>query len=47
MPLPLLLIALVILVPVGARLGGRGDAGTVTAALLTVLVTVGGGSMLV
>jgi hypothetical protein len=47
MTLALLLIALVILVPVGARLGGRGEAGTVVAALLTVLVTVGAMSTLV
>jgi hypothetical protein len=47
MTLALLLIALVILVPAGARLGGRGEAGTVAAALLTVLVTVGAMSTLV
>jgi len=47
MPLALLLVALVILVPVGARLGGRGEAGTVAAALLTVVVTVGAMNSLV
>ena len=47
MPLALLLVALVILFPVGARLGGRGEAGTVAAALLTVVVTVGAMNSLV
>ncbi|MDQ3944901.1 MAG: hypothetical protein M3357_07100 [Actinomycetota bacterium] len=47
MPLALVLIARAILVPVGARLGSRGEAGTVAAALLTVLVTVGAMSTLV
>lgn len=47
MTLALLLVALVILVPVGTRLGARGEAGTVAAALLTVLVTVGAMSTLV
>ena len=43
----LLLVALVILVPVGARLGSRGDAGTVATALLTVGLTLGAASTLV
>ncbi|MGH9040579.1 MAG: hypothetical protein ACRDZ3_10135 [Acidimicrobiia bacterium] len=45
MPLALLLIALVLLVPV-AKLGSKGDAGTVAAALITVLLTVGAASSL-
>ena len=47
MTLALLLVALVLLVPAGARLGSKGDAGTVAAALLTVVLTVGAGSTLV
>ncbi len=47
MTLALLLVALVILVPAGARLGGRGDAGTVAAALLTAVLAVGAASTLV
>ena len=43
----LLLVALVILVPAGARLGSRGDAGTVAAALLAAVITVGAASTLV
>ena len=46
MTLALLLVALVLLVPAGARLGGRGDAGTVAAALLTVALTLGAVSIL-
>jgi hypothetical protein len=47
MTLALLLVALVILVPLGARLGSRGDAGTITAALLTAVLAVGAASTLV
>ncbi len=47
MTLALLLVALVILVPLGARLGSRGDAGTVLAAVLTAALTVGAASTLV
>ena len=46
MTLALLLVALVILVPAGARLGSRGDAGTMAAALLTVGLTLGAVSTL-
>jgi hypothetical protein len=46
MTLALLLVALVLLVPAGARLGSRGDAGTVAAAFLTVLITLGAVSSL-
>jgi hypothetical protein len=47
MTLALLLVALVLLVPVGTRLGSRGDAGTITAALLTAVLAVGAASTLV
>jgi len=42
MALAPLLLALLLLVPAGSRLGGKGEAGTVAAALLTVLVVVVG-----
>jgi hypothetical protein len=34
-------------VPAGARMGSRGDAGTITAALLTAVLAVGAASTLV
>ena len=46
MPLALLLVALVLLVPAGARLGSKGDAGTVAAAFITVALAVGAASTL-
>jgi hypothetical protein len=40
---PLLLaFALGLLVPVGSRIGGRGEAGTLLAVALTVLAVIGG-----
>ncbi|MCA1842677.1 MAG: hypothetical protein LC792_05705 [Actinobacteria bacterium] len=40
---PLLLaLALSVLVPVGSRIGGRGEGGTVLAVTLTVLAVIGG-----
>ena len=40
---PLLLaLALSVLVPVGSRIGGRGEGGTVVAVTLTVLAVIGG-----
>ena len=40
---PLLLaLALSVLVPVGSRLGGRGEGGTFLAVTLTVLAVIGG-----
>ncbi|MGH8991886.1 MAG: hypothetical protein ACRDZ7_10235 [Acidimicrobiia bacterium] len=45
MPLALLLVALVLLIPV-ARLGSKGDAGTVAAAFITVVLAVGAASSL-
>ena len=40
---PLLLaLALSVLVPVGSRIGGRGEAGTLVAVTLTVLAVIAG-----
>jgi hypothetical protein len=40
---PLLLaFALGLLVPIGSRIGGRGEAGTLLAVALTVLAVIGG-----
>ena len=44
---PLLLaLALSVLVPVGSRIGGRGEAGTFLAVTLTVLAVIGGFAVL-